>query len=188
MIRYYHAFLSPDLLRTLWTMVEPVPSLESMRISKGLQSRFLHIETLPALSFVAQVYTEMHDSLDHLLKQRGIDRAFMDQQTLQNIEANIGVDFQSPDYKTVINAIDDNGRIVLGPSQSLSEISPVSIPSFLEGPQVTLFGPQTIKMSINAMNSFHHQLPMGSHRFIVGEETNHVADGVPIMGLQNSDY
>ena len=56
--------------------------------------------------------------------------------------------------------IDSNGRLVVGPLQKNDDIKKVNVPDFLQGPQITLFGPpDTVKMSINAMNFLHHKMP-----------------------------
>ena len=185
MISYYHAFLSPKLISTLWEEAESVPTLTSMRVTPGLQQQFPNIETPEALRFVSTVYCTMRNSLNTLLEQRGIDRDFLDKQTQHYVEQNQGVDFHSAEYQTALEDVDEQGRLVLGSIKPPSEIKPVSIPDFLQGPQVTLFGPpDTVKMSINAMNSFHHQLP--NEAPIVSklvEEAGHV----PRWGADNED-
>ena len=104
MISYYHAFLSPKLISTLWEEAESVPTLTSMRVTPGLQQQFPNIETPEALRFVSTVYCTMRNSLNTLLEQRGIDRDFLDKQTQHYVEQNQGVDFHSAEYQTAIRA------------------------------------------------------------------------------------
>ena len=185
MISYYHAFLSPSLTSLLWKDAEPVPNLPKMRVNKGLQQSYPDIETPEALNFVADVYVAMRDQLNAVLEQRQTDRDFLDHQTQSYQSSNQDVDFHSPAYHTAIGDSDSQGRIVLGPQNGSLTPKPVELPAFLEGPQVTLFGPpDTVKMSINAMNSFHHQLPNEApivSRLV--EEAGHV----PRWGADNED-
>ena len=185
MISYYDAFLSPSLTSLLWNDGEPVPGLPNMRVNKGLQQIYPDIETPDALSFVAEVYVAMRDQLNIVLDQRQIDRSFLDNQTQSYQSSNQDIDFHSEAYQTAIGDTDNEGRIVLGPQRESLTPKPVDLPAFLEGPQVTLFGPpDTVKMSINAMNSFHHQLPNEApivSRLV--EEAGHV----PRWGADNED-
>ncbi len=62
----------------------------------------------------------------------------------------------------MIGARDENGRVVLGPlpAPSTPLFPKVSVPEYLKGEQLTLFGPpDDPRMSVNAMNSLHRVRP-----------------------------
>ena len=131
------------------------------------------------------MYERKKSHLEQILAQRTIDRAFIDEATLQCKVQNAGIDFQSSEYHTVIGQKDSTDRIVIGPLPKLQERKTVSVPDFLQGNQITLFGPpDTAKMSINAMNSLHHQL-VNEDPFIA-ELVNESGD-VPRWGADNED-
>jgi malate synthase len=104
--------------------------------------------------------------LGQVLQQRVLDRAFIDAQTKSCTGPNQSIDFASGDYQTVIGKRDASGRLVVGPLPEQTLGSPVHIPEFLRGDQITLFGPpDSAKMTINAMNALHRQLP-GEHPLV----------------------
>jgi malate synthase len=185
---YYKNFLSQKLIDTLWMASEDVEGVEGLRIASGLQEDFGHIETAAALKMVVDLYTKVQSHLFTILEQRTIDREFIDTETQKLVLENIknGDSYLSPDYQTIIGVKDASGRIIVGRQKHI-DIRPrkIQIPDFLKGPQVTLFGPpDTVKMSINAMNSLHHQLP--NEMPIVSklvDESGHV----PRWGADNED-
>ena len=72
----------------------------------------------------------------------------------------------------------------MGPLESES-FSSVSVPAFMKGDQITLFGPpDTVKMSINAMNTLHRKLP--NEPTIVAELVS-ASGQVPRWGADNED-
>lgn len=148
----YRAFIPDPLLLRLDTESEPVPEVPGLRIAPGLRSEFPHIETPEALSFVCEVYDAVKTQLAEVLKQRRLDRAFIDAETIA-----LADNLRPTDAETVIGLKDAAGRIVIGPLPH-APVPPVEIPAFLQGAQVTLFGPpDTAKMSINAMNAIHRR-------------------------------
>ncbi len=185
MTTYYHSFLSADLILELWNTSETVDGLADLRIATGLQEDYPHIETPLALGYVCTLYETIKQDLQVILKQRTIDRKFTDEATLAYRSKNKGIPYHSKDYHTVIGDHDSNGRLVVGPLDKNDDIKKVDVPDFLQGPQITLFGPpDTVKMSINAMNSLHHQMP--NEADIVSQlvkESGHV----PRWGADNED-
>ena len=185
MTTYYHSFLSPTLISELWRTSEPVEGIPDLRIAKGLQQDYSDIETPLALGYVCTLYETIKGDLSFILNQRVIDREFMDERTLAYIDQNKDIPYHSKEYYTVIGDLDENGRLIVGSLEAPSEIKKVEVPDFLQGPQVTLFGPpDTVKMSINAMNSLHHQMP--NEAPIVAQlvaESGHV----PRWGADNED-
>ena len=95
-----------------------------------------------------EVFGEVQAQLEAVLAQRETDREFVDTYLQKH----------GPDG--LIGARDDAGRMVIGPSPERLSMRPVEVPDFMAGPQITLFGPpDDPKMSINAMNALHRQLP-----------------------------
>ncbi len=151
-ITEYRDFIPDPLLRRLHADSEPVPEVPGLRIAPGLREAFPHIETPAALSFVCEVYAAVKDQLADVLRQRRLDRAFIDAETTA-----LADNLRPTDAETVIGLMDGSGRIVIGPLPP-APVPDVEIPAFLQGAQVTLFGPpDTAKMSINAMNAVHRQ-------------------------------
>ncbi|HYX34805.1 MAG TPA: serine hydrolase [Oligoflexus sp.] len=161
-IPYYEKFLSPGLKRYLLQRATPVSGrsgLMGVGPSGGL-------ETADALQFLSELHDELLHDLNLVLESRDADRAFIDQRclalTLFNEEQQR--DFLSPAYQTVLGLEDGNGRIVFGPKRpdyvKLGGEPIAPLPPYLQGPHVTLFGPpDTAKMAINAVNSYHRKLP-----------------------------
>lgn len=160
-IPYYHDYISPKLARRLLEKSQPVTGVEGLRHvgeSRGL-------EHAASLKFLVELYTAVKPELSNVLRKRVEDRKFIDERVKACFQFNqkLGRDFLSPGYKTVIGLEDADGRIVIGP-KSPSYCAPggqkvAPIPEHLKGPHVTLFGPpDSAKMSINAMNSYHRKL------------------------------
>lgn len=158
-IPYYDDYIPRSLLDRLRSTAEPVSAIPGLRVAPGLRARFPAIETDAALAFVCALYRDVRVQLAKVLAQRGRDRAFIDRVTSECTADNAERDFHAADYRTVIGRRDDSGRIVIGPAPTDSVAgSRVTIPDFMAGDQVTLFGPpDTAKMSINAMNALHRR-------------------------------
>lgn len=169
-MNYYQDFLSEDLLNyflSIATPVKDIPELKEIGKSGGL-------ETTDALKFLCELYSRVNPELQTVLKRRGIDRDFLDQRTraLYQYNNNLRIDYRSEDYKTTLGLEDGDGRIVFGPLSenylSANKNPIAKLPDFLTGPHVTLFGPpDSAKLSINAMNSYHRVLK--EEPAIVGE-------------------
>lgn len=159
-IPYYLNYLPPQLLSRLEETSQPVSAVEGLKVAAGLRERFPNIESDEALRFVCDLYEATFPDLNKILQQRIIDREFIDAQTQLFKPRNLTVDYLSGAYQTIIGKPDSSGRIVVGkqPGAARNSVSQVEIPGFLEGDQVTLFGPpDTAKMSINAMNAVNRQ-------------------------------
>lgn len=181
----YLSFLPEYLLKELWQEAVAVEGVPGLRVAPGLRDRFPEIETTEALAFVCALYQKNREALNRILEQRKIDRAFMDRETLACVERNRGVAYTSPDYETVLGKKNEEGRVVIGLAEEKAEAKSVKIPDFLEGDQVTLFGPpDTAKMSINAMNAFNRVSP--DEPAIVTELVE-AAGQVPRWGADNED-
>lgn len=182
----YLAFLPKPLLEKLWIEAEPVPAVCGLRIAKGLREGFPRLETDEALQFVCLVYGDIVEHLNSILTQRVIDRRFMDAVTSECVEKCRDVSFTAGCYETVIGEIDEAGRIVIGPlDQPDYKAHEVEIPAFLEGDQVTLFGPpDTAKMSINAMNALNR---ISADESPIVKELAEAAGQVPRWGADNED-
>ena len=156
----YDVFL-PDALRLrLLADAEPVPTVPGLAVARGLRERFPAIETDEALDVVCEVFRGVAPMLRGVLDQRVRDRAFLDAVTAGLVGANTDVPFDSDLYRTAIGARDEAGRVVLGPLDAAVATQPVQVPAFMQGEQVTLFGPpDTERMSINAMNALHRIRP-----------------------------
>lgn len=186
-IPYYLDFLPEELLERLRNDGEPVAAVPGLRVAPGLRGAFEHIETDEALAFACELYRRTRDHLRQVLEQRQKDRAFIDDVVAESVARNAERDYLSPDYETPIGRTDDAGRVVVGPlpEGERAEPVPVDVPEFIEGIQVTLFGPpDTAKMSINAMNALHRKLP--KEPAIVGELVDASGD-VPRWGADNED-
>ena len=157
----YLDFLPQPLLRRLFDAAEPVPAVPGFRVAAGLRAEFPDIETDLGIELLAAVYRRVRSALAAVLAQRRVDRAFIDMETLARVAANRGREFASPEWETVIGLADPQGRIVVGPLPGPPTQPPqVTVPPFLEGEQVTLFGPpDTERLAIHAMNSLHRRRP-----------------------------
>ncbi len=157
----YADFVPAPLLAALQASAEPVETVPGLCIAPGLRTRHPTIETDAALQVVVDVYRAVAEDLKQVLAQRATDRAFVDATTLRLVQENDGLAVHDPSYQTVIGQRDANGRLVVGPLPGpRPEAQTVSVPAFLQGEQVTLFGPpDTPKMCINAMNALHRVRP-----------------------------
>lgn len=160
-IPYYHDYLSPKLARAILENTKSINAVPGLTESK----EFAGSEKIEDLHFLVNLYKILKSDLRHILKQRIKDREFLDQRVRACAAYNkqLGYSIDDPQYQTVIGQQDTEGRVVLGPLRSdycHSGGRPVApLPDFLQGPHVTLFGPpDSAKMSINAMNSYHRKL------------------------------
>ena len=155
----YLAFLPAPLLQRLWEQAEPFPGVWGLRVAPGLREEFPAIETSAAMEFVCALYRDVREQLRDVLVQRAVDRAFIDDVVAAAVDDNEGRAYHDPDYATPIGRRDARGRIVVGPAaERPSQWPHVEVPAFMEGDQVTLFGPpDTAKLSINAMNAIHRR-------------------------------
>jgi malate synthase len=144
----YSAFLPPPLVAALARDAVPVPGVDGLAITPSLLTEFPDIENTEILTAVVEVAREVHADLSAVLAQRTVDRSFIDRHLSGDGDTDI------------IGMKDDAGRMVIGPAEERISMRPVNVPAFMAGPQVTLFGPpDSAKMSINAMNALHRQLP-----------------------------
>ena len=157
----YLDFLSPELLALLVSRSEGVEGIPGLRVQAGLRRQFPQLETEAALQFTCEIYRQVKATLCQVLEQRRQDRTFIDETTLELVKSGQGRRWLDPDYPTVISHKNQVGDVVVGPvSRDGFVPRRVSIPPFLQGDQVTLFGPpDTARMSINAMNALHRCLP-----------------------------
>ncbi len=158
----YADFLPETLLERLREDAVPVPEVPGLRVQAGLRDEFPKIETVEALELVAAVYRRVRGPLAAVLAQRTVDRAFLDAAVADCAArgARAVTPWSSPVYPTPFGLHDDAGRVVLGPlpPSERANPAPVDVPPFLQGEQVTLFGPpDTPKMAINAMNALHRR-------------------------------
>jgi malate synthase len=158
----YLDFLPAPLLARLDAAAEPIDEIPGLRVQVGLREAFPRIETIEALSLVCEVTRAVRPRLAEVLKQRTIDRAFLDARVAAcAAEARAaGIPWGSNEHPTPFGDRDGAGRILLGPLDEELPLIPADIPDFLRGEQVTLFGPpDTPKMAINAMNALHRRRP-----------------------------
>lgn len=169
----YHHFLAPPLLEALAAQAEPVLGVPGLTAAPGLQTEFPRLEGAEVLAAVVGVYREVAPRLAAVLAQREADRQFVDDYARAARVRNAGKQPSDAGYDTVIGARDPRGRVVVGPSPPAPlprageeregaerAPRPVSVPDWLAGPQVTLFGPpDNAKMAINAMNALHRRRP-----------------------------
>ena len=166
----YHRYLSPEFARGLLAESREVSSIAGLRqVGEGPL-----LENLEALQFLVDLYRELQPKLAIVLRQRVVDRAFIDERTRACFELNrrLGLKISDPEYLTVLGLQDSEGRIVIGPKGEHyfrpggAPVAP--IPEHLQGSHVTLFGPpDNAKLAVNAMNAYHRRLP--GEPAIVGE-------------------
>jgi malate synthase len=157
----YQSFLPDPLRERLWADAVPVAEVPGLRVAKGLREEFPAIESTEALQIVCEVYRATRERLARVLDQRVADRRFVDERTRSAAARNQGRPYADPRYETVIGQRDAQGRVVVGPSGGpRPDVPRVSVPEFMAGDQVTLFGPpDTPRMAINAMNALHRRRP-----------------------------
>lgn len=156
----YLDFLPKALLAQLNQDAEPVDGIPGLRVQAGLRAQFPRIETVEALTLVCAVYEQVFTQLSNVLDQRKRDRTFLDAAVKECARQGneSGEPWSSAAYPTPFGLVDEAGRLVLGPLPGAEDlvIEPIVVPAFLQGEQVTLFGPpDTAKMAINAMNALH---------------------------------
>lgn len=161
-IPYYSMTLSDSIKSRLLEDSRPCFGIQDLKIcgeTGGLENK-------EAMLFLVELWKTVAPELSQVLKQRLEDRKFIDQRTKSARVYNqkLKVDFASSEYRTVIGEYDSRGRLVIGPlhddyAKNVDNKKIAPIPEYLKGPHVTLFGPpDSEKMCINAMNSFHRKL------------------------------
>ncbi len=158
----YEDFISTSFRKVLIHKAKPlfsIPDLLSIGPSGGLENK-------KSLEFLISLNNILATDLETILNQRILDRKFIDDRTkvLYDYNREAGLDISDEGYKSVLGLENHNGRVVWGPLQKdywqktkHKDIAP--LPEFLKGPHVTLFGPpESEKMCINAMNSYHRKL------------------------------
>ena len=192
-ISYYARFLSSEVLERHQSDLTDVTGVPGLRSDPSLQKEFPDIETPEALRFTCDVYDKMCSPLREVLAQRDVDRAFLAREGRDSVERNFdeGLSVHSPSYQSPIGRADNTGRIPVGPRKDAYSRDVrlhtriVEIPDFLEGSQVTLFGPPgTTKMSINAMNALHRALPNEPD---IVRHLVEISTDVPRWGADNED-
>lgn len=186
-IPYYLDYLPAALLQKLQREGEPVEGVPGLTIAPGLQDAFPELSSPAALNFICELYRRTRAELAQVLERRRKDRQFIDKITADAVEHNAALDYLSPAYQTAIGRVDADGRTVIGPLAAGPPAAPqkVTTPAFLEGVQVTLFGPpDTKKMAINAMNAWHRRLPNESS---LVTELVEASGANPRWGADNED-
>ncbi len=180
----YLDFLPRPLLEAMSELAEPAPSVPGLRVAPGLQAEFSDVETTGALNFTVRLYRAVRERLADVLAQRKTDRVFFDRVTADCAARNAARSFHASDYETVIGRTDESGRIVVGPMPGPPIDTPVvTVPDWIAGDQVTLFGPpDTAKLSINAMNAVHRR--RSDEPELVAEL---VGESVPRWGADSED-
>lgn len=183
----YHDYLSPAFAEHLLSKGRPVngvPGLLEVGQGGGL-------ETTEALLFLTSLYSDIKADLARVLAQRIADRKFIDERmrSCAQLNKDLNIDLHDPDYKTVIGLEDAKGRVVIGPLRENyngpggAPVAP--LPEFLKGPHVTLFGPpDSAKMAINAMNSYHRKRP---DEPAIVEELLRSSEADPMWGADDED-
>ncbi|MBM4373781.1 MAG: hypothetical protein FJ095_01760 [Deltaproteobacteria bacterium] len=180
----YLEFLPAPLSAELARLADPVDAVPGLRVAAGLRAEFAHLLTDEALALVVEVWRAVRQELERILAQRAIDRRFLDRGTEGLVHGNRCLAFDDPAYGTMIGAVDERGRVVLGPLPE-SPAPKVSVPPYLEGEQITLFGPpDDARMSVNAMNALHRRRP--DEPAIVAELV-HASKQVPRWGADDED-
>lgn len=186
-IPYYDDFLSPALKEHLLKKARPVKGVHGLVSSDEMSG----LETEASLSFLCELYESVKNELGLVLKRRIRDRKFIDERTkaLKAFNEEFHRDYLSSDYLTIFGMEDAEGRIVLGPKRSDyaksggKTVAP--IPEFLQGPHVTLFGPpDSVKLSINAMNAYHRKL---KDEPVIVTELLETHQSVPKWGADDED-
>lgn len=156
----YSAFIPAPLLAELQRAAEPALGVPGLKVAPGLQGDFPSLEHPVVLRLMVDVYRGVRPTLAAVLERRRVDRAFVDARTLALVSENAGRSVHDPGYRTVIGDRDAEGRVVVGPLAPLAHRRVVRVPAFMEGFQVTLFGPPDgARLAINAMNAVHRRRP-----------------------------
>ena len=161
-IPYYHDYISPEIFASLSAHAQNYKGVEGL-VHIGASGG---LETPESMKFLCDLYEKTKGELALVLEQRILDRKFIDERTASCYKFNqsLKIDFESSDYKTILGHEDSRGRVVIGPlskfyAKSGGGKSISTIPEYLKGNHVTLFGPpDNAKLSINAMNAYHRKL------------------------------
>ena len=196
-IPYYSDYLSGALrahLSQLARQVDGVPHLceiEPTTPSDDCRG----VETKESLQFMCDLYELVRDELASVLKQRSLDRQFIDKRTKSFAHFNRSYyrEFACSDYKTILGCRDSSCRVVIGPTRDSyckgsedKNVGSVRVPDFLKGDHVTLFGPAySARFAINAMNCFHREL--ASEPAIIGELLQTRDSSLPKWGADSED-
>lgn len=164
-IRYYDDYLSEEIYQKISGQLKSINGVEGLEMTAEPRG----LENTKSLQFLCRLFECVHPHLKQVLNQRIEDRKFIDDRVKALYETNteLGLDYFSTDYESIMGLQDAKGRTVIGPllddyctfdaSKEHAKVAPV--PEYLQGNHVTLFGPpDTKKMAINAMNSFHRKL------------------------------
>ena len=116
-ITYYLDYLPKSLLQQLWLESEGVETVDGLRVARGLRAQFPSVASDEALGFIVDLYKATSPHLQQVLKQRLIDRVFVDDITQRCAEENRDTDFLAPDYSTVVGQKDAQGRVWSAPTQ-----------------------------------------------------------------------
>lgn len=153
------AFLGPALRDALAARAEPHPTVPRLGVAPGLLTAFPEIEGT-GLEIAAEVWSAVRVHYASVLRQRKLDRAFLDAATRAMAPRNEGVDPRSEGWQTAIGLRDATGRLVIGPHPQPPDPPSVDVPDWLAGDQITLFGPpDSPRMAINAMNALARVRP-----------------------------
>lgn len=154
----YRDTLSDALIDALKPAQDAVTGVPGLTVDRALLAAHAALQTPDALAMVIEIYEQVADALGAALTQRQVDRAFIDATTREHLAHNATIDLHSPAYRTVIGATDATGRVLVGPLPTPAPTPRVTLPAFLAGPAVTLFGPpDDEKMCVNAMNALHRR-------------------------------
>lgn len=166
----YRDFISDALFDSIKRELRSVDSVQGLtQLGRGGG-----VENSDSLLFVRDLYDACKAPLRAVLDQRVFDRKFIDDRVAACSQLNrslkcpavVGGDAATGTALslTVIGQCDATGRVVVGPLHGgycgAGGGDPVAtIPQFLRGHHVTLFGPpDDAKLSINAMNAFHRKV------------------------------
>lgn len=112
----YRDYISAELIRHLEPQMMPVAEVAGL-LQLGAGGG---LESPESLRFLCDLYEVVRLDLAAVLKQRVVDRAFIDERTRAccGLNATLRVDYSDPAYRTVIGQEDAEGRVVIGPRNS----------------------------------------------------------------------
>jgi malate synthase len=186
-IPYYSDYISDSFHSYLLNEARPYEGVENLTHIGETGG----LENTQSLKFLCELYEAVETELNTVLVRRIKDRKFIDERTkaLTTFNQDWKRDFLAPDYQTVFGLEDSEGRIVIGPKKSDyhsaggKAIAPV--PEYLQGNHVTLFGPpDSVRLSINAMNSFSRKL---KDEPAIVEELLKTQKNIPKWGADDED-
>jgi hypothetical protein len=147
------------------------------------------LESQEALAFVARVFRAVGEGLGRVLRQRGLDRAWID----SSIAATTAPPEMGPQPGPLGQVqAGSNGYIPFGPlngsayrsGQGRRPVAP--LPAHLRGPHVCLFGPaEGVKSAAAAMNARECRSP--DEPDVVSQLLQAAADFVPMWGADDED-